>query len=137
MRRLKFIIILLKMSKEIFMSGIQNLLGHVPVNQLAIPKFKRQFLELYISIDEQTHVSTSELATKLIERHICCVCLGVVKLPAISCLKCSQVVCSSPCFEKIEPKGKQFPNKSCPFMCKNKMNSSIMVSLFVREAIKQ
>ena len=66
-----------------------------------------------IVIDEDSYLYKDELSKRLIDRHVCSICAGIVKLPAVMCLSCSAVICLNPCFSKIKPVASQF--KDCPF----------------------
>ena len=50
-------------------------------------------IENEIVIDEDSHINKDEITKRLIDRHVCSICAGIVKLPAVLCLSCSSVVC--------------------------------------------
>ena len=89
------------------------------------------FVQLFL------YFCTETMAKKLIERHICSICQSVVKLPAVQCQECSQVMCLDPCFNRLEPKSETILEKECPFQCELNLVRTHGVDLFIKETLKE
>ena len=95
-----------------------------------------EFMEPYleVGINTKSHVETSEEGKEIIERMTCTICEDVVKLPAVICHLCNQVICKTHnCFEKYKSK---FGTK-CPITgCKGKLDETSDVGPILRSLLK-
>ena len=89
-----------------------------------------------VVIGESNCVDMNSYKKELIDRHTCCLCTGLIKLPAVICIECSQCFCRDTCFHHLKPKGNA-KHKKCTTKCKEKLNINANVSLYIRDRLKE